>query len=99
MGFTPNQEKLKVWTEHVKKASIYNGSLKEYCRQESISSSTLNYWREKLGKGISKPSQTSKFIPVVVAPPSKLEQKERQEILPNPKWVAEIILHVYGGLK
>ncbi|MGZ3745502.1 MAG: IS66 family insertion sequence element accessory protein TnpA [Pseudobdellovibrionaceae bacterium] len=99
MEYTPNQEKLKLWTEHVKKASIYNGSLKQYCRQENISSSTLSYWRDKLGKGISKSSQTSKFIPVVVAPSSRLDQKGPQQILPNPKWVAEIILHVYGGLK
>lgn len=30
MEYTANQEKLKLWTEHVKKASSYNGSLKGY---------------------------------------------------------------------
>ena len=100
MKYKPNRKKEEFWREHIEKASLFKGSFKEYCRQQGISSSTMSYWRDKFRRNNpsdSTPRLTGQFIPVAVTTPPL--QNHHHVELPNPKWVAEFILHLQERLQ
>jgi len=84
-------ENRKKWEEHVRVAQDHPEGFADYCRKNQISAAALNYWRNKLRTGEeSEVMQRPAFIPVQVI------AGEGQSVggLPDPKWVAELILHL-----
>lgn len=75
---TPKEE---FWSQHVDRFHQYQGSLKQYCQEQDISPSSIQYWIRKLSQD-QRPT-TSSFLPVVVSP--------RHKSFPDPKWLAEFI--------
>ena len=80
-----SEERQKKWREEVKSFQRSGLSYVKYCEAKDFSPSTLRYWETKLGFGRS-PKVPSAFTPIRVERPSK-----SSAILPDPKWVAELI--------
>lgn len=86
------------WLDHLAAAEEFAGSIDSYCRSKGIKASAFYYWKKKLGGAEAKANPRvpaiTKFIPVeVVAGP-------RSSVgLPDPKWVAEFLFHLAGGVR
>jgi len=93
-------EKEEKWRRHLERANARTGSLEKFCQDEGLSLATLNYWRKKLkeNSGTSMPTvitragpKASQFIPVQLSEPT---QHSRRAQLPDPAWLAELILNL-----
>ena len=84
-------EKSKYWREQVKMSGEYSGTLSEYCKGQGIHQPSLQYWRKKLGSELSSPKQ-------MIAVFSKVEVDLPKAALPEARWVAELVLHIFAGL-
>jgi hypothetical protein len=86
-------EKDKGWQEQVRRAETHQGGLADYCRRTGISVNSLNYWRRKLNRGsIAQEREViPAFLPVEVMSGAA---NDREIPLPDPKWVAEVMLHL-----
>jgi hypothetical protein len=66
-----------------------------------VSLSSLKYWRRKCGvaepPAVSAP-RPSRFIPVELVS-SAVEPGREERWLPDPKWVAELIVHLSRGTR
>ena len=90
---TINQEKQKYWREQVAEAGrLEGGSLEAFCRSQGLSLSALGYWRKKFREPQGNAVVPSKFIPVEI---SRSEPKR----LPDPRWLAEFVWHLVGGVR
>jgi hypothetical protein len=83
-----NQDKREVWAKRIKQAEEFSGSNRAFCVSNGLSIPTFQYWKKKLKKG-----------PVVVtsSPFVRVEIEKPTMQLPDPRWVAEIILHLTRG--
>ena len=90
-------ERLKYWKNHIAQAERFEGSIPAYCRSAGIRDHTFYYWQKKLRAKKTIPGlNTSSFIRAEVAPAAV----ERHGLkLPDPKWVAAIILSLQEGLR
>lgn len=90
-------EKEKRWQERLEAANVHPGGLAAYCRENQVSRSALDYWRKKIRKAtLQRLNQPRPFIPIEV-----LEAELRianKPVLPDAKWVAEVILHLCAGM-
>ena len=86
--------KNQLWQVRLDEARAFPAGVSAYCRSKQISSSKFYYWRDKLLKnpGAKTALPPSRFIPVEVTRAS-----EPQNILPDPRWVAELIRHLQMG--
>ena len=94
-------ENQRRWMEQVQQAEKRTGSLRSYCKEQGISVSAMKYWSRKLGKAEGSRSSSpcmSRFVPLQVDP-APLEQDPKKEVLPDPRWVAEILLHLIRGAR
>ena len=90
-------EKLNHWKNHIAQAERFEGSIPAYCRSAGIRDHTFYYWQKKLSAKKTIPVlNTSSFIRAEVAP-AAVEQCGSK--LPDPKWVAAIILSLQEGLR
>lgn len=94
-----NAEKSRYWQNQVRRCEAYPGSLASYCRQAGIPPSSLSYWRRKLGLQAPEPTQTrSPFVAVQLErsgpKPTKRPPEVKASHLPDPRWVAQLILHL-----
>jgi hypothetical protein len=103
---TPNQDKLEYWRNHLDKSKLYPEGIQAYCEANALAISAYYKWRRKIlnlnsAKTISKKIR-SPFSPVVVSSTEVKNQKFTQQsigrVLPDGKWVAEIITNVIRGL-
>ena len=85
------ESKLQMWISHIEGAKDYSGGLEAYCREKQISRPAFYYWKAKLAKE-SKPMALPSFIPVEVT-----RGMERTRLLPDPRWLAELIHHLQVG--
>jgi hypothetical protein len=91
-----NISKQQRWRDHMAAAQEFPGSIDSYCRAKGIQPSAFYYWKRKLGeaKGKSSVPAISRFVPVeVVAGP------QPSASLPDPKWIAEFLFHLAGGVR
>lgn len=91
---TTSRGNRKKWEEHVRNAAEHRGSLASYCRVNGVNDGALRYWRKKLESkslAIGKVQKPTPFIPVHVL---QAEPVSGMVGLPDPKWVAELILHL-----
>ena len=80
------------WPAEVERFERHSGSLAGFCRSRGLSPVRFRYWVQKLdkrkkGSGVS----VSPFTAV------KVEAKIAGTLLPDPRWLAEFILHLSGG--
>jgi len=80
------------WASEVEQFESYSGSLAAFCRSRGVSPGRFRYWVGKLGK-------RKKGSGVSVSPFSaiKVEAKIAGTLLPDPRWLAELILHLSSG--
>lgn len=83
-------EQARKWRAHVAKASTWPGSFESYCRTAGVSAPALRYWKKKMAA-----KEISGFVPVEVV----VEQPSSQKSLPDPRWVAEFVGHLFGGAR
>lgn len=99
MTYRTNPKKEQIWKTHISQAKQFEGGFAAYCRSQNISVHTLNYWRKRFDRSSVQKSfrAPSPFIPVNIETPvfSKLAVRS----LPDPKWVAEFVLHLQGGVQ
>ena len=86
--------KERYWRNHISMAERFGGSLASYCRAQEISLNTFNYWRKKFAAGsVKKAVVASPFAGVLV------ERIPVNRGLPDPRWVADLILHLSDGAR
>lgn len=87
-------QKEQFWKNHVLQAKKFDGSIAEYCHNQSVNFHTFKYWQKifKQMPGSAKPA-TSSFVPVSVATPeiSFPAQIVGGKTLPDPTWLADFI--------
>lgn len=89
-----NSETMEFWQKQIDSAKKYPGSKAAFCRTNSLSVHTLNYYIKKFDKEKKlTPRVARPFVEVMVEKP--INQVKRS--LPDPKWVAELILHLQEG--
>ena len=90
------QEKQRYWESHAVAAEKFGGSHEEYCRAEGISAPALRYWRNKARRKARpiKSLPTKAFVPVEV-----LCDGPARPNLPDPRWLAQLILALNEGIR
>ena len=90
-----NQDKRAVWAERIQEAEAFEGSNLQYCKSKGYSEATFRYWKNQL-----RGSKAAPIEPAEAASPFlKVEIEKGSPSLPDPRWVAEIILHLNRGLQ
>jgi hypothetical protein len=92
----------QVWRAHVEGADKHPRSVSAYCREKGISRFALNYWMRKLGQERRTKEVIQQFpIPgkakAAFIPVSVLDAAQKKPGLPDPKWVAQVLMHLAGG--
>ncbi len=84
------------WKEHLERIRNFGGSQAAYCRKAGISKGALRYWKRKTDKGIMPARMLPRhaFARVEVLRPDSFGMRHRD--MPDPKWLAELILHLTG---
>ena len=94
MDSTTQLEKAVSWPAEVALFEKYNGSLAGFCRSRGLSEVRFRYWEQKLRKPrMSKAISVSPFVSVKVEPKESISMAS----LPDPRWLAEFILHLIGS--
>lgn len=101
MKSTTNLEKEQIWRAHMTKAAAFDGSNRSYCKSAGISLNTFQYWRSKFAfskdASLVKPAARPAFAKVEIV--SAAPKPVRSSGLPDPKWMAELILHLSGNCR
>ena len=87
-----NESKRQIWRSHVEGAKKFSGSVEDYCRSKQITTQSFYYWKSKFTEEAGL-SVLSSFIPIEVTrsvQPTAL-------LLPDPRWLAELIQHLQSG--
>lgn len=91
-------EKRIRWQSVLAKSKLYPGSIPEFCRQEGVSIYTFRYWHRKLNQdNEQKLIGTSAFARVQIQ--TSLADSNHHQDLPDPRWIAEILLHLQRGMR
>ena len=93
-----NREKAKVWTARIEQAAQFPGSVVDFCQQEGLSIHTFRYWQRKLKdrERKTKPIESNPFARVSILGQS--QPREERRALPDPRWVAEVLLQLHRGI-
>jgi hypothetical protein len=84
------------WREHVERIESHRGTLTSYCRAHGLSLEGLKYWRNKVEAeacSVEKRTLPSAFIPVQVLSSGEVTPSDDRR-LPDPKWLAEVLMHL-----
>ena len=89
-----NINKQQRWRDHLAAAQEFSGSIESYCRAKGIRPSAYYYWKKKFSVMKIKTPVISRFVPVEV-----VNEPHPGNRMPDPKWLAEFIIHVSRGVK
>ena len=90
------QTKAEFWQGHIQAAKSFHGSLRKYCDKENLNFNNFQYWRNKFKENKDEHLPVpSPFVPVQV----QQANLTRSQLLPDPKWVAEIIYELHARLR
>lgn len=89
MSYQLNQKKEDFWNRHLQQAKTFEGSDKQYCKENGLNHHTFSYWKQKVSAR-SKTKSASPFIPVTVATNAPVTKE-----MPDAKWVAEVLFELY----
>lgn len=90
-----NPEKTEFWQKQIEAVKKFQGSKTAFCRTNSLSVHTLNYYIKKFSKEKKLPRVTRPFVEVVVENP--INQIKRGS-LPDPKWLEDGLMEPDNGL-
>ncbi len=93
------------WKAHVLRAQEFLGSNMEYCRVNGLTNSTFATYKKRLGfvKSAKPRRKLSAFSKIEELAPLSLDLAKaslrvpQPRSLPNPKWVAELILALHSS--
>jgi len=83
---TKHESASEYWRGQVRLSEAFEGTAAEFCRQNKINPTSFYLWRKKL-KESRGAIVKSPFVAIEVMP-------EPRRLLPDPKWVAELIHHL-----
>ena len=94
------EEKVQSWREHIARAARFAGSQQSYCDAEGISVQSLHYWRKKLlgGGGLRKTAKNLPLSPFIAVEVERVTP-DPVSTLPDPRWVAELIIHLQQAVR
>lgn len=93
---TDPSEKLEFWREHVRKASLFDGTQGKYAEQNGVSASKLSYY-----KGLFNPKPKPSFAKVepkveaAAIPVKETTKKFVQTNVPDPVWLATFLREIF----
>ena len=93
------QETTEYWKNHINQAKQFDGSIPKYCKSAGIRDYTFYYWRHKLQKRVSASIKSKSSFILARIEPNSIEVAKRVDVLPDPQWVASIILHLHERLR
>lgn len=87
------------WQNHMMQSELFDGSMTKYCKQNGINIHLFKYWRNRLSKkaGSSRLPVPVPFAEVRVA--GNDESPGTKIGLPDPKWLADLIMELQGKVK
>ena len=89
-----NENKLQFWRNHLAGVERYPGSIEAYCRSQGISGPALSYWRKKFGMG----ERSRSLVPAQSFVPVEIKRDDQfSGGLPDPRWLADLILGLSVG--
>lgn len=96
-SISKHSDKETFWKEQLRLFTRFKGSQATFCRLHGLSTSTFQYWHRKhfQRERALQIIEPSPFIEVKVEP----EVPRSRHNMPDAKWVAELILHLQGGLR
>ena len=108
MGALEHQIKAESWSRIIKSKESSGMKTMDFCRQQGLSRYQFDYWRKRLRRSpikaepeklpsIKKQKNLQSFAKAEVLPLT--DQKQQQGFSMDPKWVAEFLLHLQGGLR
>lgn len=90
-------DKKEFWQKQIESARKFPGSQAAFCKANNLSINTFNYYRKKFGNyKKSVPTIAGPFVEVAIKKPNS---SLGGRFLPDPKWVADFILHLQKGLR
>jgi hypothetical protein len=87
-----NSEREQYWRDHVAKALECPEGVETYCQAQGLSIYTFEGWKRRFAKrekAAVKKAELPRFLPVEIASKAK-----KNLGFPDPKWLAEFILHL-----
>ena len=91
----------KFWKAHIAEAEAFGGTAAQYCRFRNLSIQSFYCWRKKFSATVDEKIQTSNFVPVAVSRDDFdvfNDQPHETLTLPDPKWVADFVMHLMRGV-
>lgn len=92
-----NEIKLEKWKSHISAQKDSGQSMVAYCKANGLSPHTFGYWAQKIKLESEAQATPPPFLPVQVVAKQSAPGEEKQ--LPDPKWVAEVLLHLALGFR
>ena len=92
----------KFWKDHIAAAQKFRGTAREYCRLNGLNQQKFREYRRLFGFTKRGGSGQNAFIKVEaipqVVPSIQKTFHKRENRLPDPKWLAELITQLMGVL-
>jgi len=88
-----------IWKAHVLDVQRFEGTVAEYCERHGLKLRQLQQYKKKFGVTRTyRPRKSKAFVQVECTKASPVEQesstRDRAPGLPDPQWVAEVILAI-----
>ena len=98
-----SQAKIDFWSQHHRAAEIHAAGIGSYCNEQKISMTMYYKWKKKIALEKSKELKPV-FLPVQIKEIKNLKEhgknsKEPASILPDAKWVAQVLSHLIRELR
>lgn len=100
-----NQAKINFWIENHKAAEVYPSGIRSYCKEQNISLTMYYKWKKRIAV-IKAKELRPVFLPVQIKESKKpintepiASSKDIANILPEAKWLAEVLAHFVRGLR
>lgn len=98
-----SQAKIDFWSQHHTAAEIHPAGIGSYCNEQKISMTMYYKWKRKIALVKSKELKSA-FLPVQIKEFKNSNEigassKEREGILPDAKWLAQVLAHLILELR
>ena len=94
-----SKERMKFWRQHIEVQKLSRVSVQAYCDRERISTYSFYQWRKRLSAGglsaAVRPSSAFAAVEIIGAGPSSQLAHNAGVKLPDPKWTAAFVRHLF----
>ena len=95
-GQSRNIKSEEYWRAHVERLKSSTGTVDDYCQENGLSKATFNRYRRQFG-AVKRRKQRGAFVKVTPLFPVETTVKSKRSPLPDPRWVAELLIALGGG--